>query len=119
MLKMVEECEILPKQALVDIAGEMEGSTEEHKKHVKDLIKRYWAHTSKAHKEAAAAANILRLLADELDEDSYTTLISAGMRPLVMLHVPQMAKQSKAMKLEQERVERVENLRNTPIEDII
>ena len=82
VLKTVEEHEIPPKQALVDIAGEMEGSTEENKKHVKDLIKRYWAHTSKAHEEAAAAASILRLLADEMDEDHYTTLISVGMRPL-------------------------------------
>ena len=119
MLKTVEERKILPKQALVDIAGEMEDSTEECKKHVKDLIKRYWAHTSKAHKEVAAAASILRLLADELDEDAYTALISAGTRPLIMLHVPQMAKQSTAMKMEQERVERAENLRNTPIEEII
>ena len=119
VLKTVEEHEILLKQALVDIAGKMEGSTQENKKHVKDLIKRYWAHMSKAHKEAAAAASILRLLADDIYKDAYTTLISVGTRPLIMLHVPQMAKQSKAMKMEQERVERAENLRNTPIEDII
>ena len=36
-----------------------------------------------------------------------------------MVHVPQMAKQATAMKLEQEREERVENLRNTPIEEVI
>ena len=56
---------------------------------------------------------------DELDEDAYTALISVGTRPLIMLHVPQMAKQSTAMKWEQEREERVGNLRNTPIEEII
>ena len=88
VLKTVEGHEIPPKQSLVDIAGEMEGSTEENKKHVKDLIKRYWAHTSKAHEEATAAASILRLLADEMDKDAYTTLIRAGTRPLIILHVP-------------------------------
>ena len=85
----------------------------------KGTHKRYWAHKTKAHEEAGAVANILRLLADEMDKDAYTALINAGMRPLIMLHVPQMAKQSTAMKLEQERVEKAENLRNTPIEVII
>ena len=63
--------------------------------------------------------SMLRLLADEVDEDVYANLISAGTRPLIMVHVPQMAKQVTAMKLEQEREERVENLKNTPIEEII
>ena len=42
----------------------------EQKQHIKDLIKRYWAHTAKAHEEASAAASILRLLADEVDEQN-------------------------------------------------
>ena len=49
----------------------------------------------------------------------YTALINAGTRPLIMVHVPQMEKQATAMKLEKEREERVEDLRNTPIEEII
>ena len=119
VFKTVEERKISPKEKMVEMAGEMEESSEEHKKHVKDLIKRYWVHTSKAHEEAAVAASMLQLLADEVDEDVYTNLISAGTRPLIMVHVPQMAKQATAMKLEQEREEQVENLRNTPIEEII
>ena len=103
----------------VEMAGDMEGSSEEHKKHVRDLIKRYWVHTLKAHEEAAAAASMLQLLADEVDGDVYANLISAGTRPLIMVHVPQMAKQATAMKLKQEREERAENLRNMPIEEII
>ena len=44
---------------MMDIAGQMEERTAEDRKHVRDLIKRYWVHTSKAHEEAAAAASIL------------------------------------------------------------
>ena len=56
VMKSVEECKIPSKEEMVDLAQPMEESSEEQKKHVKDLIKRYWAHTSRAHKEAAAAA---------------------------------------------------------------
>ena len=59
------------------------------------------------------------MLVDEVDEDVYTTLISVGTRPLIMLHIPQMSKQATVMKLEKEREQPVENLRNTPIEEII
>ena len=119
VMKSTEECEISSKEEMMDLAGPMEQSSEEQKKHVKDLIKRYWAHTSRAHEEAATAASILRLLADEVDEGTYTALINVGTRPLIMVHVPQMAKQATAMKLEQEHEERVEDMRNTLIEEII
>ena len=75
---MVEECEIPPKEEMIQIAGPMEEETEEKRKHVRDLIKRFWAHTSKAHEESAAAASILRILTDEVDEVMYLTLINAG-----------------------------------------
>ena len=57
--KSVEELEIPPKEEMMDIAGQMEECTAEDRKHVRDLIKHYWVHTSKAHEEAAAAASIL------------------------------------------------------------
>ena len=44
---------------MVAMEGPMEDRTAENRQHVKDMIKRYWAHTTKAHEEAAAAANIL------------------------------------------------------------
>ena len=119
VMKSVEEHEIPSKEEMVDLARPMEESLEEQKKHVKDLIKRYWVHMSRAHEEAAAAASILRLLADEVDADTYATLINVGTRPLIMVHVPQMAKQATAMKLEKEHEEWAEDLRNTPIEEII
>ena len=62
----------------MDIAGQMEECMAEDRQHVRDLIKCYWVHTSKAHKEAAAAVSILQILADELDEQTYVALLNAG-----------------------------------------
>ena len=76
--KSVEDREIPPKEDMAAIAGPMEERTEEDRKHVRDMIKRYWAHTTKAHEEAAVVANILRLLADEVNEQTYVALLNAG-----------------------------------------
>ena len=92
--KSTEDREIPPKEDMVEIAGEMENRTPEDRQHVKDLIKCYWAHTTRAHEEAAVAASILKLLADEVDETTYMALITAGTRPLIMVEVPQMASQA-------------------------
>ena len=117
--KSTEDREIPPKEAMVEIAGAMEERTAEDKQHVKELIKHYWAHTARAHEEAAAAASVLRLLADEMDEASYTALITAGTRPLIMMEVPQMARQVAEIKQQQEQEEKEEDLRNQPIEEVI
>ena len=117
--KSMEDREIPLKEDMVEIAGGMENRTLEDRQHVKDLIKRYWAHTSRAHEEAAVAASILRLLADEMDEASYTALIMAGTRPLIMMEVPQMANQATEMRLQREREEKAEDLHNQPIEEVI
>ena len=82
------------------LAGPMEERTEEDRKHVRDMIKRYWVHTTKAHEEAAVAANILRLLVDEVDEQTYVALLNTGTRLLIMMEMPQMSSQALEMKLE-------------------
>ena len=117
--KSTEDREIPPKEDLVEIAGEMENRTLEDRKHVKDLIKRYWAHTTWVHEEAAVAAGILKILADELDEQTYMALITVGTRPLIMVEVPQMVRQVTEMRLQREREEKAESLRNQPIEEVI
>ena len=117
--KSTEDREIPPKEEMVEIAGEMENRTPEDRKHVKDLIKRYWTNTTQAHKEAAVAASILKLLADEVDEATYTALITAGTRPLIMVEVPQMVSQVTEMRLQREREEKAESLHNQPIEELI
>ena len=110
--KLTEDHEIPPKEDMVEIAGEMENRTPEDRQHMKDLIKCYWAHTTRAHEEAAVAASILRLLADEVDETTYTALITAGTRPLIMVEVPQMVSQATELRLQREREEKAESLRN-------
>ena len=113
--KSVEECEIPPKEEMMDIAGQREEHTVEDRQHVRGLIKRYWAHASKAHEEAAAAVSILRILADELDEQTYVALLNAGTRPLIMIEMPQMTSQALEMKFEREQQEKTENIWNQPI----
>ena len=117
--KSTEDREIPPKEDMVEIAGEMENRTPEDRQHVKDLIKHYWAHTTRAHKEAAVAASILKLLADEVDETTYMALITAGTRPLIMVEVPQMASQATEMRLQREWEEKAESLHNQRIEEVI
>ena len=119
ILKSTEDREIPPKEEMVEITGEMEKRMPEDRKHVTELIKRYWTHTTRAHEEAAVAASILKLLADKVDEATYTALITAGTRPLIMLEVPQMASQAMEMRLQREREEKAESLRNQPIEEVI
>ena len=119
VLKSVEEHKILPKEEMMDIAGQREECMVEDRQHVRDLIKHYWMHMSKAHEEAAAAASILRILADELDEQTYVALLNAGTRPLIMMEMPQMTLQALEMKFERERQEKAENIRNQPIGEII
>ena len=114
--KSTEDREIPPKEEMVEIAGEMENLTLEDRK---DLIKCYWTHTTRVHEEAAVAAGILKLLADEVDETTYTALIMAGPRPLIMVEVPQMASQVTEMRLQREREEKAESLHNQPIEEVI
>ena len=71
------------------------------------------------HEESAAAVSILRLLADEVGEQTYLTLINAGTRPLIMIEVPQMVNQATEMKLERDRQGKSEDMQNQPIEVII
>ena len=117
--KSIEDRKIPPKEDMVEIAGEMENRMPEDRQHVKDLIKSYWAHTTRAHEEAAAAASILKLLADEVDETTYMALITAGTRPLIMVEVPQMASQVTEMRLQREWEEKAGSLRNQSIEEVI
>ena len=76
--RSIEDREIPLREDMVEIARPMEEKMVEEKKHVKEMIKWYWAHTTRAHEEAAAAANILWLLADEVDKQTYVALLNAG-----------------------------------------
>ena len=85
---------------MVKVAGPMEEKSAEQKAHIRDLIKRFWSHVSHAHKEAGAATSLLWLLADEVDEETYTSLMNVGTRLLIMMQVPQMVAQVAQMDCE-------------------
>ena len=54
-----------------------------------------------------------------MDEASYTALITAGTRPLIMMEVPQMARQVAEIKQQQEQEKKEEDLRGQPIGEVI
>ena len=83
------------------------------------MIKCYFEHVAKAHKEAASVARIAQELVDEVDENSWLQIVSNGTRPLVTLQVPEMMQQVAMMKSDHERCEKVEQLQGLPIEEII
>ena len=64
-------------------------------------------------------AKIAQELVEEIDKNSWLQIVSNGTRPLVMLQVPEMVQQVAKMKSDRERREKAEQLRGSPIEDII
>ena len=108
--KSTEEHEIPEKSEMMSLAETVKDKAPDEKANIKDLIKCFWAHTLKAHEEVSAAASILQILADEVDEVTYMSLVNAGTRPLIMVEVPQMAKQATEMRLEREQQERTEDM---------
>ena len=70
-------------------------------------------------KRISAAARMAQLLIDEVDENLYMELLRNGMRPLIMLQVPEMLTQAAEMKSDRERQQRIESLKGQPIEEII
>ena len=83
------------------------------------MIKRYFGHIAKAHKEAACMAKLAQLLIDEVGENSYMQILANGMRPLIMLEVPEMMRQASNMKTECEWQQRAEMMKGQPIEEIV
>ena len=83
------------------------------------MVKRYFGHIAKANKDAASAARIAQNLIDEVDKNSLMQIVSNGMRPLIMLQVPEMIQQAATMKTEHEHQQKVEQMRGLLIEEII
>ena len=83
------------------------------------MVKRYFSHVAKAHEEAASVARIAQSLINGIDENSWLQIVSNGMRPLVMLQVPEMLQQATTMRSEHECQQKAEQMWRLPIEDII
>ena len=117
--RSIEEHEISPEEQVQTFADTMTVKSKTERAEVIRMIKRYFGHMARAHKEAASAARIAQELVDEVDENSWLQIVSNGTRPLVMLQVPEMMQQVAMMKSDRERHEKAEQLRGLPIEDII
>ena len=62
---------------------------------------------------------IAQSLIDEIDENSWLPIVTNGMRPLIMMQVPDMLQQAATMKSERERQQKAEQMRGLPIKEII
>ena len=117
--RSIEERKISPDEQVKTFANTMTVKSKTERADVIHMIKCYFGHVTRTHKEAASAARIAQELVDEVDENLWLQIVSNGTRPLVMLQVPEMMQQAAMMKSERERREKAEQLRGLPIEDII
>ena len=117
--RMDEEREIDPEAEVKAFADTMQVKSKSERADVIQMIKRYFGHVAKAHEEAGCAARMAQLLVDEVDENTWLQIVANGTRPLITMEVPDMLRQAASMKTERERQQRLEQLKGTPIEEII
>ena len=116
---MVEEREIIPEEEVKTSADMMQIKSKSARVDVVLMIKRYFGHVVRAHKEVGGAVKLVQLLADEVDKNSWLQIVANGTRPLIMMEVPEMLRQASSMKTEHERQQKAELLRGHPIEEIV
>ena len=97
----------------------LEGKTEEEKKEVKRMLRKFWSHVQKAHEEAACAAGELGRLSMVLEPDDYFKLVEAGTRPIITMEVPKAKQMIEQRKEAEERARSREDMKNMKIEEII
>ena len=117
--RLVEEREVIPDEEVKTFADTMKVKSKTTRPDVVMMIKRYFGHIARAHEEAANAAKVAQLLIDEVEENSWLQIVANGMRPLVMMEVPEMMRQAFSMKTERECQQKAEMMRGQPIEEII
>ena len=117
--RMDEEREIDPEAEVKTFADTMQVKIKSERADVIQMIKRYFGHVAKAHEEAGCAARMAQLLVDEVDENTWLQIVANGTRPLITMEVPDMLRQAASMKTERERQQRLEQLKGTPIEEIV
>ena len=117
--RSVEEREVIPDEEVKTFADTMQVKSKTARADVVMMIKKYFGHVARVHKEAASAAKIAQLLINEVDENSWLQIVVNGTRPLIMMEVPKMMQQASSMKMESERQQKAEMMRGQPIEEII
>ena len=119
MERSIEECEISPEEEVKTFVDTMQVKSKTDRVEVVRMVKRYFGHVAKVREEAASTARIAQSLIDEIDENSWLQIVSNGMRPLVMLQVPEMLQQAATMKSECECKQKAERMWGLTIEEII
>ena len=104
--------------AVVDL-DKIEGKTEEQKKEIKLMLRKFWKHVQKAHEEATCVAGELSRLSMVLEPDDYYKIVEAGTRPIIMMEIPKAKHMVETRKEAEERVRSRDEMRNTKIEEII
>ena len=107
----MEEREIIPEEEVKMFADMMQVKSKLARVDVVLMIKRYFGHVVRAHEEVAAAAKLVQLLIDEVDKNSWLQIVANGIRPLIMMEVPEMLRQASSIKTEHERQQKAELLK--------
>ena len=120
MIRVIEDKEIPGEDdtTIVD-PDKLEGKTEEEKKEIKRMLRKFWTHVQKAYEEAACAAGELGCLSMVLEPDNYFKVVEAGTCLIITMEIPK-AKQMVAQQKELEEWARShDEMQNTKREDII
>ena len=117
--RSVEEREVIPDEEVKTFADTMQVKSKTARADVVMMIKRYFGHVARVHKEAASAAKVAQLLINEVDENSWLQIVVNGTRPLITMEVPKMMQQASSMKMESECQQKAEMMRGQPIGEII
>ena len=120
MIRVIEDRDIPMEDDMTVVdADKIEGKSEEEKREIKRMLRKFWGHVKKAHEEAACAAGELSRLSMVLEPDDYFKVVEARTHPIITMEIPK-AKQMVAQQKEaEERVRSHDEMRNTRIEDII
>ena len=89
MIRVIEDRDIpMEDDTTVVDADKIEGKSEEEKKEIKRMLRKFWGRIEKAHKEAACAAGELSRLSMVLEPDNYYKVVEAGTHPIITMEIP-------------------------------
>ena len=120
VIRVIEDKEI-PREDDTEVVDpdKLQGKTEEQKREIKLMLRKFWNHVQKSHEEAACVAGELARLSMVLEPDEYYKIVEAGTRPIIAMEIPQVKHMVEAQKETEERARSRDEMRNTKIEEII
>ena len=86
VIRVIEDKEMPAEDdtTIVD-PDKLQGKTEEEKKEIKRMLRKFWTHIEKAHEEAACATGKLGHLSMVLELDNYFKVVEAGTHPIITM----------------------------------